>query len=113
MSYFLTDSSKKKKQFSKEALSHTEDIQESVLNWAFWQALWAPEGGVRILLALCTPALEFTLTYQKDLVGTFAESRVIRAIDGGLTGELCIKLAHVLFGLLCKGQRQIKGLYTL
>lgn len=50
------------------------------------------------------------LTYQKDLVGTFTESRVIWAINRCLTCKLWIKLAHILFRLLCKN-KMIKGLY--
>lgn len=50
------------------------------------------------------------LTHQKDLVGTFTESWVIWAINRCLTCKLWIKLAHILFRLLCKN-KMIKGLY--
>lgn len=50
------------------------------------------------------------LTHQKDLVGTFTESWVIWAINRCLTCKLWIKLAHILFRLLCKN-KMIKSLY--
>lgn len=50
--------------------------------------------------------------YQEDLICTFAECGVIGAIYGSLAGELRIKLAHVLSGLLRK-QKQSSFKITL
>lgn len=63
-------------------------------------------------LAEMTPVSLSTapFTHQKDLVGTFTESWVIWAINRCLTCKLWIKLAHILFRLLCKN-KMIKGLY--
>lgn len=45
-------------------------------------------------------------SYQEGLIGALTEGRVIRAIDGRLTGELWVKLTHVVSRLL---RRQNRG----
>lgn len=48
-------------------------------------------------------------SYQEGLIGTLAEGRVIRAIDWRLTGELWVKLTHVVSWLLQRQKRSRTG----
>lgn len=42
------------------------------------------------------------VTHQEDLIGTFAERRVVRAVHWSLAGELGVKLTDIISWLLPK-----------
>lgn len=50
----------------------------------------------------CLPGATALVTYQEDLIGTFAECGVIGAVHWSLAGELGVELAGVISRLLPK-----------
>lgn len=81
---------------------------EKSLRWHLTVLLWALRDAA-YGLSTENSNRAWVRSYQEGLIGALTEGRVIRAIDGRLTGELWVKLTHVVSRLLRRQKRGHAG----